>query len=1390
MPATLDLALALDLDFDSGLDSAPLTVVRWHRGAGALSMAAFEPIRFGKYQLIEKIATGGMAEVYKAKSYGVAGFEKLLVIKKILPHLSRNPEFVKLFINEAKIAVSLNHANIVQVYDLGMVDADYYIAMEFIHGHDLMRVLRVTRKARTKVPLALAVYVISEVSRGLDYAHHLSDPGGRPLNVVHQDVSPHNVLISYEGDVKLVDFGIARVGEAALGQSGNVAGGKLGYMAPEQAAREPVDSRSDIFSAGVLLFELLTGQRAYKEKDPGKKRQMVLGAQIPSPRSLNPDIPPGLEEIVLRSLSLDPQQRYQSAGELQEALLSLLHDEGLRSRRSDLAEFMKESFAADYRRESSGSVLNAIVRDLSELSRQADPTSHLDLSAQSLGGGPGSIGTGSGWSSRTNTPGRDGSLRQGQRRQVEVLTIEVTGVTDLAERLGEDALLRLHYSLNKRIAKVVRSYRGTITRIDGDRLCVLWGLRRNSSRDLELCVRCAADLLQMPARFARDKRMPVSLSMGVHRGSVLVGGGRRRRRLPAYTAWGDTVKLANRLCQEAGLNEVLVSENVFGSLGQWCDFEVARPLAVKWAADEVQAYRLLRTHRDGQRQHTGRWVQRGTELAVLAGALDSAATGKSVMVAIAGEAGSGKGRFLREVRRIAGERESSYFVGRGSFYRQETPFLAFREIVEQVCGFGEDDNADVQREKLQGLAAFGLDLIDVHILGQLFELSFEGSNLRYLSGDQLQLGTGVAICKVFEALCERGGVILALQDFELLDVYSAELCEHLLDALCDRGLLVLVTHRPGTPLPAVEAVAIDRLELPPMGRQESRAFVADALGVSEVPDELLDLVVASSGGNALFAKEIVGQLLRQKLVVLEEGRAVLAGRLEDAEIPASAGDLIASRIDALSPPERVVLEVAGSCGRAFEKEVLAEVTGIEDELLSPVLERLEELKLLRPTRDDEAVGECDYVFRNNLSWEVCCRGVLEARSREFHNRIGEALERLKSANLRPYNEAVSVHYEQGGLLRRAAFFAEQAGLSYVRQYFSREALRCFRRALNLLLSSEVPASEEREVQAHLAELYLRVAELLARDVRFAEADDAASRALEFAGEAEDERLQALALLRRVQAQKEAGESETGGVLLGQAGAMAQRLGDDELLTEVDEERARWAMDRGDFDEALESLQLALSRTRSIGHEARAASIYDLMGGCYTKRGDLERAQEHLEVGSELAGRTEDRILQGRLLNNLGVNYTHMGELDEALRCFREALEIRKGIDYRRGVSVNLHNIGDLHFRMGDYEAAQGCFEESLASAREQRWRAGEAMNLVYLGYFQVLNGAQEEGAMALDSAIDLALSAGSVEAAAQGKILQANLLSRRGEDQQAEALLDEVRDLGAEFLVSLPVPPA
>ncbi|MBJ93368.1 MAG: hypothetical protein CMP23_02720 [Rickettsiales bacterium] len=1353
-------------------------------------MATFEPIRFGKYQLIEKIATGGMAEVYKAKSYGVAGFEKLLVIKKILPHLSRDPEFVKMFINEAKIAVSLNHANIVQVYDLGMVDADYYMAMELIHGQDLMRVLRSARKAKRAVPMPIAVYIIAEVARGLAYAHDLQDPGGRPLNVVHQDVSPHNVLLSYEGDVKLVDFGIARVGDVRSGEGGSVAGGKMGYMAPEQAARQPVDSRSDVFSAGILLFELVTGRRAYKERDPDKRLQMVLEADLPSPRSINELIPERLELILQQALAADPADRYPSASAFQEDLLSFLHEEGMRVGRAILTDFLRDMFAAEYQRESSGSVLNAIVRDLSELSRQADPVSSgMDLSAISLSIRRGLTSSGSASASSRSGSEMDTSLRQGQRRQVEVLVIETTGWGEALERLGEDGLVRLQYGLNKRIARLVRSYRGRITRLEGDRVVVLWGLFRNSSRDLELCVRCASELLALAEQFVRERGHRLSLSMGIHRGAVLVPGTRRRRRLPAYTALGDTVKLAQRLCQEAGLGEVLVSERVHDSLGPWCDREAAARFQVKWQNKASLGHRVLRVHRHARREHLGAWVPRAGEVAIFEEALAAAAQGRGGLVAIDGEAGSGKGRFLREVRRIAEQGDRRYLVGRGSFHRQEQPFLAFREVVEQLCGFEEEQSEATQRERLLALHEQGLDLIDVHILGQLFELDFAGSNLRYLSGDQLQLGTGAAIRKLLELSSAEQGLVLALQDFELLDPYSTELCGHLLEELGPKGLLVVLTHRPGAKLPGLGAVEQRSIVMPPMGREESRAFVADSLGIAEVPEELLELVVASAGGNALFIKEIIGQFLRRQLVRVEDGTATLVGSLEDADIPASAADLIASRIDELSPAERVVLELAASCGRAFERELLSEVTGIAPDALLSVLDRLAELKLVRPAREDEVASGYDFVFRNNLTWEVCGRGVVTARSREYHSRIGEAMESLKGSNLRPYNEAISEHYEKGGLLRRAAFFAEQAGLVYLRQYFHREALRCLGRARDLLLGSGVSAAEEREVNSHLAELYLRIAEILARDVGFEQAEEAGQRALEFAGEAEDQRLQVQALLRVVQCRKELGTADGAGMLLDQAGRMADRLRDDDLLAEVDEERARWAMDRGEHDEALESLRAALGRVRSVGQEARESSIYDLMGGCYMTMGEFQKAREHMEVGFDLAERSEDRILQGRLLNNLGVNFTHMGQLEEALDCYSRALEIRKGIDYRRGIATNLHNMGDLHFRMGDYQQAEFCFRESLESARAQRWSVGEAMNRVYLGYFQALGMDSAAGEAELDGAIDLALTAGSVEAAAQGKILQASLLRSRGEEEAAELLLEEVRDLGVEFLVSLPGSP-
>ena len=1361
-------------------------------------MSEFEPIRFGKYQLIEKIATGGMAEVYKAKSYGVAGFEKLLVIKKILPHLSRNKDFVGMFINEAKIAVSLNHANIVQVYDLGMVGADYYMAMEFIHGHDLMKIIKKGRKTRKFMPIPTSVYIISEVARGLDYAHSLTDPGGRPLNVVHQDVSPHNVLISYEGDVKVVDFGIARVGEVAEEEAGKMAGGKFAYMAPEQARGSTVDHRSDIFATCIILYELITGQRLYAGKDRNEKMRMVRNAEIPPPRAVNPEIPARLEELLLRGLHRDPDKRFQTTLELQEELLSFLYDVGMRVTRADLSMFMKDMFDEEYARQSVGSVVNAIVRDLSELSKQPglQPSDLVQDAIQQTEDEAVASPLASGeWNaadlslsiaSLAGTPSIGGRVAQGDRRQVEVLAIEITGITDLAERVAEEELLKLNFSFLKSLATVIKKYHGRIVRLDADRLLVLWGLEKNTPKDLELCIRCAADLRRISEKFAEVKNERVQLSMGIHRGAVLVAarrGLKRGRR--SFTPWGDTVKLARKLCDQAGLDDVLVSEKVWGLLGEHAEFEPLGETAVKWRAGTARMYRLRRLRGRGERGQVGGWVKRGDEFETLRKIIAKVAKGQAAVLSIEGDTGSGKARFVREIREITREREIALYSGRGSFYQRETPFLAFREVLESICGLEENETEQERRTKLQRLTELRLDPIDIHIIGELFELTFPESNLKYLSGDQKRIGTFEAIRKIFAGLLSDGFLVLALENFNFLDHYSVDLAVHLMRTLGDQRLLLVLTHTRNGVLPFPEESVVHRLALRSMGEDEVRKFVCEMLGVSEIPDELHRRVYDSSGGNALFVKEIVGQLRRDGLIKIEEGKAFVAGDLGRAAIPATVEDLIASRIDSLSPSERVVLEVAATIGRSFDAGLLGEVTRLSRDDLAEVLARLKALKLVRRLREEEESGDADHTFRNELCWEVSTRGILSSRSKEFHNRVGESIERTHAANLRPWYEVLSRHYQSGGLLRRAATFAEQAGLAYEKGYFNREALRCYQRAILLLRGSESEHVEGRSIDAHLAELYLRLGRVQSRNMQTADAERSFGKGLDFAQEAEENALVAESLVQLGKIAGELGRSEQSGEYLQRAQDIAQDLDDPDLMSDADEELAQWALAEGDFELARKSLNRALKTARERDDKGRIAGILGSLGSYYMRSGDYELSERHLSKAYSLAAQTEDKILQGKLLNNLGVTYIHMDRFEDALTCYRDACEIRKGIEYRRGVIVNLHNIGDVYFRMGDYARAYQYFQESLDAAQANEWAGGRAMNLVYLGYLRALRGELEGGEAGLVQGIAEATECGDRETASQGKVFLARVLTRRGDVERAREVLLEANELSGHGTATL-----
>jgi serine/threonine-protein kinase len=304
-----------------------------------------EPIQFGKYTLFERIGRGGMAEVYKGRVSGPQGFERTFVVKRILPHLSDDPSFIKMFVEEAKLSARLAHPNIVQIFELGAVEGEYFLSMEYIRGRDLSETMRAIWKTMGPPAPEIVAYIGREACRALSYAHSLTDERGGPLGMIHRDVSPSNIMLSYEGAVKLLDFGIAKaLGDAPDTTKSGTMKGKYAYMAPEQTEGDDVDHRIDIFSCGIVLHEVLTGRRLFKGQNDVLTIERVRRCEVPPPSQQNPMVPPELDAIVLRALARDRDKRFATAADMADALDDVVHQ--ARFQPSHLAQLMHDLFPA------------------------------------------------------------------------------------------------------------------------------------------------------------------------------------------------------------------------------------------------------------------------------------------------------------------------------------------------------------------------------------------------------------------------------------------------------------------------------------------------------------------------------------------------------------------------------------------------------------------------------------------------------------------------------------------------------------------------------------------------------------------------------------------------------------------------------------------------------------------------------------------------------------------------------------------------------------------------------------------------------------------------------------------------------------------------------------
>ncbi|MBS2018212.1 MAG: serine/threonine protein kinase [Deltaproteobacteria bacterium] len=340
------------------------------------------PSRFGKYTLIRKLATGGMAELFLAIQKSVAGFEKLLVIKRILPSMNQDRAFIEMLLHEARVAATLSHPNIVQIFDVGQTDGQYYIAMEHVHGEDLRSIVRqMKKKGVLEFPLEHALAIVLGMCSGLSYAHEKSELDGSPLNIVHRDISPQNVVVTFTGDVKIVDFGIAK-SDAKSGEqtkSGKLKG-KVPYMSPEQARGERIDARSDVFSTGVMLFELTTGKRLFKGASEYETLRLICERDYPRPSDVRPDYPVDLEPIVMKALAKDAADRYQSAREMQADLEAFVRRHQIAVSHIALNNFMQGLFEDKLAAQKEALLQGKQLADIIEMQHQmSSPDATMEL---------------------------------------------------------------------------------------------------------------------------------------------------------------------------------------------------------------------------------------------------------------------------------------------------------------------------------------------------------------------------------------------------------------------------------------------------------------------------------------------------------------------------------------------------------------------------------------------------------------------------------------------------------------------------------------------------------------------------------------------------------------------------------------------------------------------------------------------------------------------------------------------------------------------------------------------------------------------------------------------------------------------------------------------------
>ncbi|MFO8073078.1 MAG: protein kinase [Polyangia bacterium] len=1227
----------------------------------------------GPYSVIRTIGSGGMAEVFLARARGAQGTEKQLVIKKIHPVLARDPRFVEMFVDEARVAIRLNHTNIVQVYTFEQFEDAFVLAMEYVDGADLRNLIRSASREGRSMPYGFAAYVAQEVAKGLDYAHSRRDDRGVPLDIVHRDISPQNVLVSRDGAVKIADFGIARARWLQRDADGAVEG-KVAYMAPEQAEGRLVDRRADIYALGAVLHELLVGRPLVPDL-PGEDRlALVRAGHHPTPRQVDEDVPAELDAAVRRAVSLRPEDRFPSAREMAQSLRGYLHSQ-------------PEIYDAQTFEEWIGELLPAASETEAEEQREASS----DLGATPL-----------------HRPAARGAVRLGdagkeERRAVVAVTAKIDP-DDRSRRDGAGQELgRLVGELAYKVHGVHRGWSG------GHRIFL--GLPRSTPEDAMQALRAAHDLVDLVRAFGRDRGGEIEARVAVNRGAARCRTAEQGREQGLeLEPLPELLEQSELLLERAAPGEVIAGGGVYRLARRDYNFDgpldsADREPALTAGAVGIKGYRVRsaksRSERAEQSDERGSFFGRREELRQLRRAYRQARDGRVALVRISGEKGIGKtrlaGRLLEELP------EDRFMLVRidALFAERESPLTAAAAAVRAVLRQREESGA--HRELADGLAPL-LDAAPSYLERQLrFFTGILADPVRawaFAAGRQRLLvrrmayGLGVLLAR---AAGDRT-LVLLLDNAHWVDGQSAEVFAELADHAEPAPVLVMLVGEP-IAFGARGLRRVRELELGELDAEEMRTLIAERIGEGPELEPVIERIAARAQGNPFFAAEIIDSLVERGILVPDEhgeGRRYRQARSGAIRLPTTMEGIALEQVDALAPGPRAVLRAASAVGTGFSARTVSELIGRD---ASGDVELLEQSGLLIRMRGPGG-DEAEYRFRRPMVREAAYSGLSPDDRRRIHERLGRDLERRAGRGEAVPQARIAWHLERAGREREAAQRYLEAGEAARRIHSNREALRLYDRGLSLL-SEDAP---DRFAA-------LRDREKVLRDLgRLAERESDIGELVAYAERSGSEAQRAEVANLRARLAYDRGEFVEAAAHLNRALEIGAEAAEPATRVESLRLLAYVAAERGHLVRALDCCKRALAVVPA-GEEQGAylrGRVLNAQGLVLFMLGQIDRAPAVLAEAVVLFRRLGKRRNESTAMSNAALVAGARGELVEAIRMLESAMRIDRQVGDVSARGRKLAAVGAFRAEIGAFAAARADLEEARAICRENGEPVGQA----------------------------------------------------------------------------------